>query len=220
MMWGDPQAATSVPRGLPGRGTTAAPSGEIVEAQSYWTPDPMEATPEELDLLAQLRPDVCTWPRRVVVPLPTVDDAGEPIEEKGRYNDWRDAPYELAEDHPELEDYVPEILAPTGEPTSIQEQARADRPEDQDPYGPELTARAGDLESRLGSLLQIDADLDLWAVIETVDEDVLDPDAVAVCWRSDDDGGDYGVLVLSSSDLVAVRDLTEDPQEAEGTEAA
>lgn len=217
MMWGDPQAATSTPRGLPGRGVTVAPgSGEIVEAQSYWTPDPMDASPEDLDVLAAMRPETVTWPRHVVVPLETVDEEGMPIEEKGRYTAWRDAPYELLEDHPDLEEYTPDALAPDGSGGEFVAHVEKDQDQQEllpEEYGPEIHVRASELYQRLGALLQIDESLDLWAVVETVDEDALDSTSVAVCWRSDETGEDYGVLVLADSDLVAVRDRLQEDEE-------
>lgn len=225
MMWDSAQWGTSVPRGKPGRGTTVTPGGEIVEAQTFWTPDPMSASPAELEILAALKPATITWPRHVVVPLPTEDEDGEPIEEKGRYTAWRDAPYVLASERPDLQHYIPDALAPRegDEPSSARESVAyaggelddAIAQDDYDDYGPQVNLRVGQLHDKIGSLLQIDDHFDLWAVIETVDEDVIDPDQIAVCWRSDQDGDDYGVLVMSASEFVAVRHPRDESEDQE-----
>lgn len=80
MMWEAPFIGVAVPA-VRGRGTAAAgPFGVPTEAQVYWTPDPRRATsPEDRELLAELRPAEVIHPRQEVVWGDNIDFAN-PIE--------------------------------------------------------------------------------------------------------------------------------------------
>ncbi len=221
MMWDSYHVGTTVPRRKPGRGTIIGPDDAPVEYQAYWTPNPTKATQEELELLAALKPATVTWPRHVVLPLPIVDDEGLPIPDKGRYIDYLLAPYEPAADHPDIVEHVPEPLAAgarlapdAGDDEQVERDEPADYEELEEQYGSTAAVRAGSLEGTSGHLIQIDEAADLWGVVDTAERDASDDDAIAICWRSDEDGEDYGLLVLDGDELVAVRaPLDTDSQE-------
>lgn len=67
MMFDSHSIGTRIPRNHQGRGTWAG-DGKPKEVQYFFTPDPRKAhKPEELELLARLRPATTTWPRQHVV---------------------------------------------------------------------------------------------------------------------------------------------------------
>ncbi len=211
MMWDSYHVGTTVPRRKPGRGTIIGPDDAPVEFQGFWTPNPTKAGPGDLELLERLKPATVTFERHVVVPLPRVDDDGEPIEEKGRYAEYLLAPYEPAADHPDLQEYVPDPLGAGTwggdavdefDPPAGIDTEEADSELD---YAAAKTVRASALEGRVGHLIEVDPDAGVWAVIESAERDATDSDAIAVLWRSDEDGAECGVLVLADDDLVDVR---------------
>ena len=219
MMWDSYHVGTTVPRRKPGRGTMIGPDDVPVEFQAYWTPNPTKASPQELELLAELKPDRVTFERHVVLPLPQVDDDGQPIPDKGRYAEYLMAPYEPAADHPDIVEHIPDpVFSAASATSSAQERAGLDvegefetdetigqvQREDEQ-YGPVTAMRAASLEGTSGHLVQIDAAADVWAVIDTAERDATDDDVIAICWRSDEDGQDYGLLVVGGDDFVEVR---------------
>ena len=221
MMWDSYHVGTTVPRRKPGRGTIIGLDDAPVEYQAYWTPNPTKATEQEFELLAGLKPATATWERHVVLPLPVLDENDCPIPDKGRYVEYLLAPYEPAAEHPDIVEHVPEPLAAGAhlEPDveGHEQLEREELPayeELEDQYGPTAAVRAASLEGTSGHLVQIDAAADLWAVVDTAERDATDDDAIAICWRSDEDGDDYGLLVLDGDELIAVRaPLETDPQE-------
>lgn len=206
MMWDSYRTGTAVPRRRPGRGTAVGVDDVPVEMQSYWTPNPSKANESELELLEQLRPSEALWPRYVVLPLDDVDDAGEPIPLKGRYQEFLQAPYELASDHPELEGYMPDPLATwaTGEDSDLEEaHTGQDEVEEGDlGYGDVLVIGAGSLHEHYGWLIEVEEGR--WGVIESAERDASDEDSIAVLWRGDD-SEDCGLLLVYDDERVRVR---------------
>lgn len=208
MMWDSYRVGTSVPRRKPGRGTTIGPDDKPVEFQSFWTPNPSKAKESDLAILEKLRPATATWERYVVLPLPEVDEAGELIPDKGRYADYLLADYVPAREHPEMAEYMPDPLAAaTAGAVDADEDLLEVKDDDYEEleYGPVRTMRASTLEGRSGYLLEIEDGHDVWAVVESAERDATDEDAIAILWRSDDDGDDCGLLVVDSDETVTVR---------------
>jgi len=88
MMWDSPTAAVAIPR-IRGRGTTLTPHGNVVEVQTFWTPDPRKVRAhqlEDLDILRSLRPDHVRHERLIVI-SPTPQEKGND-EEEIRYHQW------------------------------------------------------------------------------------------------------------------------------------
>ena len=205
MLWGDYVTGVSVPRRKPGRGISVNLDGDPVEAQAYWTPDPARPGPEEGFLLEQLRPSEVRWPGLVVEPVRQVDDDGNPLPDKGRYSEYRDAHLLAAASRPDLlvrADLIDPLAtylqdADDGGPSTS---TSTDRDElyDASRPGPAHHVRSGDL-------VCLDESVGLWAVVETAEEDLVDADQVAICWRSDEQGEEYGVLVLDSNSTIQRR---------------
>jgi len=118
MMWGSPSIGTSIPAGLRGRGTSIAPNGVAMEAQSYRVPDPAKTDdPDELARLERLRPTETRHPRLLIKkPLPSretvlaVEGKGADYDDdelvaaiEPSYRDWCAAEWVLAEEHPHLD---------------------------------------------------------------------------------------------------------------------
>lgn len=209
MMWGSHSIGVSVPRGIPGRGTSVLPDGTPVECQSYWTPDPRSKKAADQEILAQLRPTTSYWPQHVIVPPAEVDDEGQPIDPKGRYNDYANAEYAPAADHPDL------VAALTSAKTMLAAPVAPDPSEavaksgpDKD-YGEPVTVRAADAIEHEGWLLLVDEASDTWGVIESIEQDRLDEDHLIISWRSDQDDTDEGLLAADSGGHLVVREPTE-----------
>lgn len=118
MMWGSQAIGTAIPSGLRGRGTSIAPNGEAVEAQSYRVPDPAKTDdPDELARLDRLRPEKSQHKRLLIKkPLPSretvlavegknadYDDDELVAAIEPSYRDWCNAEWVLAEEYPNLD---------------------------------------------------------------------------------------------------------------------
>ena len=107
MVWQDPAAATTIPRGMRGRATSENDKGRPVEIQTYRTPDPRKAPAEDDEqqqLIAALRPPEARHPRLVILP-PPMDadlDSDAPVR-LPTYVDYAAAPWGLASEHPEAD---------------------------------------------------------------------------------------------------------------------
>ncbi|ABS06084.1 cell division protein FtsK [Kineococcus radiotolerans] len=89
MMWDSYTAGVSVPR-IRGRGTTLGPAGNVIEVQTFWTPDPRkvrEGQHDDLDILRALRPSEAAHERLVIVP-PEPRQGKNDEEEDVRYSQW------------------------------------------------------------------------------------------------------------------------------------
>lgn len=96
MMWENPAAGVSLPRGRTGRAMATHDDGRIVEVQCYRFPA-MDAEGEERELLEALRPEESRHPRLVIVP-PDPDGENPP-----RFSDYAQAVWALAEERPDLD---------------------------------------------------------------------------------------------------------------------
>lgn len=222
MMWESYSVGTSVPRRIAGRGTGANAEGNPVEFQCYWTPDPATANPDELALLDQLRPEQVTHQPHVVVP-PEEHDDGSDL----KYFDYLVAEIAPAADHPELYTPIePGALAQGGAARDLNAtpgpvagggldgqslrhlQADDDAvcPDVDELYAPAQNTRAGKLQP--GQLVLVDEQADLWATVESVDEDAVAGDGqVCIAWRNDEAEGDFGILVEDDTSVMSVRNL-------------
>lgn len=89
MMWDSYTAGVSVPR-IRGRGTTLSPAGNVIEVQTFWTPDPRkvrEGQHDDLDVLRALRPAESAHERLIIVP-PEPRRGKNDEEEDVRYAQW------------------------------------------------------------------------------------------------------------------------------------
>lgn len=207
MMWNAHHIGVAVPRGVPGRGTAVGVDGEPCEAQSYWAPDPLKAEGRDLELIEAMRPAECRYPRRVFVPPPTEDENGEPINPQGRYYDYLNAEYVLASERPAL---VAGLVYSGPAPVLMaDEEPVEDRPK-KDSYAEAQTVHARALEGKEGFLLLVDESQDLWAVIEAAEPDLNDDQQINVCWRSDQDGDDFGVIAIDAGEFVEIREPLDD----------
>ncbi|MDN5744402.1 MAG: hypothetical protein L0H31_04695 [Nocardioidaceae bacterium] len=208
MMWGAHHIGVSVPRGVPGRGTSVLPDGTPVECQSFWTPDPRSNKPADQELLDQLRPQSSHWQEHVIVPPPESDDDGNPLDPKGRYLEFANAEYALAEDHPDVmasQRSAKAMLtapgpAPTAEPQDDNQPSTSS-----DTYTEPVIMRAADIEDHEGWLLLVDEPSGTWGVIESVEDDVLTEDDVLISWRSDQDDSDDGLMAIERSGHLTLR---------------
>ena len=202
MMWNAHHIGVAVPRGVPGRGTAVGVDGEPCEAQSYWAPDPLKAQGRDLELIEALRPLECRYPRRVFVPPPTEDDSGQPIDPKGRYYDYLTADYVLASERPDL---VAGLVYSGPTPVLVADEEPVEERPQKDAYAEAQTVHAQALEGKEGFLFLVDESQDLWAVIEAAEPDLNDDQQINVCWRSDQDGDDFGVIAIDGSEFVEIR---------------
>lgn len=196
MMWGNPVTGVTLPLGRRGRAIGVSRAGAPVEMQCYRTPDPAKAAPgtEEWDLVQQLRPAEARQDRLVIIP-PEIDWSGDdPVEP--RFDDYTNAEWGRAEDHPELDP----LAHADGPSRGIGEGRRLSSPmamlgllADQDggtstaalptpvpaqpePVVDELEEQFDDQYGhqlpvpagsvQVGDLICVDADLDAWAVVE------------------------------------------------------
>lgn len=222
MMWGAHHIGVSVPLLTPGRGTSVDAAGRPVECQSYWSPDPSTADEAAVEILAKLRPHETTHERKVVEPIELLDDEGEPIPPKGTYAIYLNARLIPLSERPDLEDYSPDPVADLAtphsrvseqDPTRLDEQDGDEVEDARDRFYEEVGhVSAHSLIGCEGHLVEVDAALGLWAVIESAEADAIDEDQVCICWRSDEDGTDFGVLVVDGSDRIGTRP----PRDTEG----
>lgn len=213
MMWDAHHIGVSVPRGKPGRGTSVNEAGEPVECQSYWIPDPTTASSDEQPVLDALRPSSATYERYVVVPPASHDEDGNELPDRGRYGDYLAAAYEPARLHPDL-------AAATSRPArppvmvldDLEPRSAAQSVEDSVDRDYEAPHSIGATALEPGYLVCVDEPTDTWGVVETVEEDLVDSGQVCICWRSDQEGEDYGVLVVDTDAALSVRS-PRDPNE-------
>jgi hypothetical protein len=79
-------------------------------------------------------------------------------------------------------------------------------PDSYEGYGPEAVTQPSRLN--IGDLVLVDEDLGMWAVVDAEpEEDLTDPDCLAISWRGDED--EAGVLSVAADELVSVRRPTD-----------
>lgn len=219
MMWENASTGVSLPRKSRGRGITLNDDSQPVEFQSFWTPDPRKVKSDDvvnLRILNGLRPTEVRHERMMIVP-PKAEadldsDTGEMIEPS--YSEWASAkivPY----DRERAAGFRPKLtLYPGGgQPTKAAKSAGStklallDRADDVDEV--DLEDGYGDVEDGLatslrpGDLVLIDNTLDLWAVVESAEPDVVEEDYICVDYRTDD--GDEGSISIPDDQTLLVR---------------
>ena len=226
MMWQDPNVGTTVPRGCRGRATTISDDNRAVEVQTYYVPDPRKASrkqdEQQLCILEGLLPaaELQRHQRLLIVP-PTdqdISDAGD-----SEYNAWCQADWATPEARPDLDplrtlaadsSQARELASPTamfGLPTpasntsdelaSIDHQP-ADEPvhDIQDDY--QAAEHVDPLGLSIGDLVELEPGH--WVTLdEEPEEDSIDPTAVVLCWRDDEDN--TGVHSLSAGETINAR---------------
>lgn len=217
MMWENASTGVSLPRKSQGRGITLNEDSRPVEFQSFWTPDPRKVKADDVEnrrILDGLRPAEVRHERMMIVP-PKAEadldsDNGEMIEPS--YTEWASAkivPYDrerAASFRPKLTVYTgggqPTSTKSTGSKLALVE--RADDVEDLD-----LDDGYGEIEQgpttslRPGDLVLVDDTLDLWAVVEAAEPDVVEEDYICVDYRTDD--GEEGSISLPDDETIPVR---------------
>lgn len=109
MMWESHTIGTTIPRGCRGRATTINDNNDVVEIQTYRTPDPRKVRPgiEGYEELEALRPQSVRHERLVILdpePGPVDLDTGDSTEEiELRFHHYAQAPWGRAEDHPRFD---------------------------------------------------------------------------------------------------------------------
>lgn len=217
MMWDSPAIGVALPRNKRGRGVTLSAESLPVEVQTYYTPDPAKLDKTDEDDWAHIReltPADIDHPRKKIVepdPLISGDEEIPPA-----YDDWVSARITL---HDGVEDAAvvePPAALPgnvialgAGKavvrfvPTADEvEQDESPGEISDDGYGDVVEGTAGDIA--VGDLLQSDMSLDLWVVVESIEPDIVDDDAMAIEYR-ELDSGDEGLLTVSDAELLTYR---------------
>lgn len=210
MMWDSSYVGTTVPRGIRGRGTAVTADDQPAEVQVLWTPDPRRTArngrKKDLALLDGLRPDVARHPR-LVVDLgngTTIDGEQVPqwqrvieearlVPEGSTVNGVRQTSlitYDLEQDEPDVDvegvDVDSDVALETFEGYETPRQCQVGHTE-------------------IGDLVLVDAQTDLWAVVEGVGTDP-ESGTVTVAWRADD--GEAGDLVIDDAEVLMVSSPT------------
>lgn len=178
MMWDSFAIGVSIPP-IKGRGIAVNKEGRAVEFQSYWSPKPKDPNqPDEvLAVLERANPPECRYGRKVVETLETTYnlDTGEP--EPATYEDYANARLIDVDQVAGTVLTKPEtatrknitIIKEDLEDSEVIEVQEYFEEADFSGYSDEEDVSVQDLQ--VGDLIQIDEALDLWAVLEGLDED-------------------------------------------------
>jgi len=218
MMWENASTGVSLPRKSQGRGITLNEDSQPVEFQSFWTPDPRKVKAddtENLRILEGLRPAEARHPRMMIVPPASLADLdsedGELLEPS--YNEWASAkivPYDrekAAERRPKLTVYPGGGAASSTTSTKPASSSKLTLLDDVDDL--DLDDGYGDVDESLasalrpGDLVLVDQTLDLWAVVEAAEADVVEEDYICVDYRTDD--GEQGSISVPDDQALPVR---------------
>lgn len=220
MMWDSAYLGVAVPRKIRGRGTAINEAEEVAEIQVPWTPDPRraerDAKPEDLQILQALRPKEALHP-----PLELDLGYEADLDGDGEVNEW--AQIEKSEWRPVRPGATPNhpasaVATPAPvrtEPVDVAPWEDADVDDEAafdqfEGYGEEEVVRASKVSP--GELVQVDDQLDLWAVVTDVDEDLVDDSQLAIYWST---GEDEGCMSVSPTHSVPVRRMATDSIEGE-----
>lgn len=195
MMFDSHNIGTRIPRNHQGRGTWAG-DGKPKEVQYFYTPDPRKAhKPEELELLARLRPATTTWPQQhVVYPTP------ETVAQLVAAHPTKTAPIWMS------------ILNATLEPLNRSNPRSQEVPTEQDPVDEDpnesgnwteegatpRTLPAGKVA--VGDMIQHD---DTWGTVTDITPDQVS-DQLLISWLSDD-GQDDALIAISDEECLLSR---------------
>lgn len=166
MMYDSTHVGTKTPLNVQGRGTLVDLSDKPREVQFFYTPDPRKATPEEWELLNQLRPTTTTW-EPLSVEFPDEAELEQLVEEHTKV-----APEWLSIQHAQF--------VPLGQEDTIEDVAVETGPEKPaDGFGIAAYVAARDLQ--VGDLAGLDDDED-WVEITAL-EASDHGDSVLIEWR-------------------------------------
>ncbi len=219
MMWDSPAIGVALPRNRRGRGVTLSAESLPVEVQTFYTPDPAKldkSDEQDWEHLRTLTPLEIDHPRKTIAePRPLID---EDEELEPTYNDWATTRITLF-DGVETPAPAPEIPAPLPsnvvalgarkagnvrfepDPLDTDDDAAA-AADDDEGYGEISEGIAADLTA--GDLVLSDSTLGIWVVVESVEPDIVDEDAMAIEYR-ELDTGDEGLMTVSDNELLTYR---------------
>lgn len=217
MMWDSPAIGVALPRNKRGRGVTLSGESLPVEVQTFYTPDPakLDKTDEtDWEQLHTLTPVEIDHPRKMITeptPLISGDEEIPPT-----YDDWTTARITVFDGIEDAAVVVPPAALPSNvvalgaRKATVKFEPDADDPVDgegsveveEGGYGEIAEGTAADLA--VGDLLLSDPSLDLWVVVESVEPDIVDDDALAIEYR-ELDSGDEGLLSVSDAELLTYR---------------
>lgn len=228
MMWDSPAIGVALPRNKPGRGVTLNASSNPVEIQTFFTPDPAKLGDDDVtewEHLRSLAPLELDHPRKMVLdpsPLISGDEEIPPT-----YDDWSAARIVAWAPDPTVADVAtPARVVDRPLPANVVALGLRRRPlpvdddydldvedesdVDQGGYGEIVEGTAGELS--IGDLVLTDVSLDMWAVVESVEPDIIDDDAYAIEIR-DLDSGEESLLTVSDNEVLTYRQPTPDKED-------
>lgn len=217
MMWDSPAIGVALPRNKRGRGVTLSGESLPVEVQTFYTPDPakLDKTDEtDWEQLHTLTPVEIDHPRKMITeptPLISGDEEIPPT-----YDDWTTARITVFDGIEDAAVVVPPAALPSNvvalgaRKATVKFEPDADDPVDgegsvevdEGGYGEIAEGTAADLA--VGDLLLSDPSLDLWVVVESVEPDIVDDDALAIEYR-ELGSGDEGLLTVSDAEFLTYR---------------
>ncbi|GAA1746001.1 FtsK/SpoIIIE domain-containing protein [Microbacterium paludicola] len=229
MMWDSFAVGVAIPRNKQGRGVTLNAESLPVEAQAFYTPDPQKVGADDTEDLAHLarirEATIVTYTRKAIrPPEPVYDDEGEELAMPS-YTEWVSAP--IVDWTPSLTDELPDLpAAPASRrglpsnvvpiPAKIRFEPSEPDVDDAEPateadlfegYGPALEEPIGQIG--IGDLIVVDEDLEMWGVVESIEEDIVEDDYLCIDYRHFETGEPGGVS-LPDSAAVTVRRPTGD----------
>ena len=188
MMFGSEHVGVGIPFGKRGRGTYLSGESAPKEVQFFYTPDPRKAhSPQDLELLDQLRPDTTTWTKKKFV-WPTDEQIDETMASAGKKTspEWeRILGADLADDTETARSTPPEVTEEPDDPARDIDLL----------YNPPHPVAATELAA--GVLINIDGE---WV---TITESSVDSGQIIVDWESA--GDDSGTLMLGTQEAMLAR---------------
>jgi hypothetical protein len=216
MMCDSPAIGVALPRNKRGRGVTLSAESLPVEVQTFYTPDPAKLDKydeQDWEHLRTLTPLETDHPRKTITePRPLID---EDEELEPTYNDWATTRITLFDgvEPPvhEIPAALPSNVVALGarkagnvrfEPDPVEVDDEAVAADDDEGYGEISEGIASDLAA--GDLVLSDSTLGIWVVVESVEPDIVDEDAMAIEYR-ELDSGDEGLMTVSDNEVLTYR---------------
>jgi len=217
MMWDSPAIGVALPRNKRGRGVTLSAESLPVEVQAAYTPDPAKldkTDTSDWEHLRTLTPSEVDHPRKMIAepsPLISGDEELPPT-----YDSWATTRITLFDGIEDSVVVTPPVALPSNvvalgaRKATVRFLPEPDDPEgtdavaevDEGGYGEIVEGTAGDLV--VGDLLLSDPSLDAWVVVESVEPDIVDEDALAIEYR-DLESGDEGLMTVADNELLTYR---------------
>ncbi|WP_160173183.1 FtsK/SpoIIIE domain-containing protein [Microbacterium sp. CH12i] len=216
MMWDSPAIGVALPRNKRGRGVTLSADSLPVEIQAAYTPDPAKLDKSDAadwEHLRSLTPAETDHPRKMITeasPLISGDDEIPPT-----YDDWVGTRITLFDGIEDSVVVTPPVVLPSNvvalgarkasvrfEPVPEPDDVESAADVDEGGYGEICEGAAGELE--VGDLVLTDPSLDLWVVVESVEPDIVDDDALAIEYR-ELESGDEGLMTVADNEVLTYR---------------